>query len=153
MKSLELRIIPPLAMLICAALMWGLARMTPDMALPDGLRTSTWRLLLAAGLVIMGVAAFHFIRARTTINPMKPETANALVTTGLYRFSRNPIYVADVLFLLAWGVYLSNPFSLALTAGFILYINRFQIIPEERALEENFGQEYRNYKSRVRRWI
>ena len=84
---------------------------------------------------------------------MSPESTSSLVTAGLYRYSRNPIYVADVIFLLSWAFYLNNPISLLGIVGFVLYMNRFQIQPEERALEANFGQAYLDFKARVRRWI
>lgn len=84
---------------------------------------------------------------------MVPKRSSSLVTSGLYRYSRNPIYVADIVFLLAWAFYLNNPISLVGIVGFVLYMNRFQIEPEERALEANFGQDYLDFKARVRRWI
>jgi protein-S-isoprenylcysteine O-methyltransferase Ste14 len=109
--------------------------------------------LLLAGLVCMFVAVASFVVARTTINPMQPARASHLITTGIYRVSRNPIYVADVLLLAAWAVWLGSALNLALIAAFIWYIQRFQIMPEERALTKLFGQNYTAYCSRVRRWL
>ncbi|HHB82110.1 MAG TPA: isoprenylcysteine carboxylmethyltransferase family protein [Devosia sp.] len=153
MKFLETRIVPPLVMVIFAALMWGVAQVTSPFIVPGGLNKIAATIFLAAGLIIMLVSAFHFFKAKTTLNPMDPKKSSTLVTNGLYAFSRNPIYLADILFLLSWGFFLSNIFSLILVLGFAPYLTRFQIKPEERALEKTFGDEYLAYKSKVRRWI
>jgi protein-S-isoprenylcysteine O-methyltransferase Ste14 len=107
--------------------------------------------LVGLGFSVAGVAAFR--RARTTINPTKPATASALVSGGVYRLTRNPMYLGLLLLLLALAVFLSNPVALLLVPVFVLYINRFQITPEERALASLFGGEYAAYKERVRRWL
>ena len=153
MKFLETKIPPPAVMALFALAMWGLARVTPSFSILA--LVSFWgsKLFLAAGLVVLFLSAINFIRARTTFNPMAPQNAATLVTSGLYSFSRNPIYVADVLFLISWGLYLANPFALALILLFMAYITRFQIEPEERALSEKFGPDYAAYKKRVRRWL
>ena len=92
-------------------------------------------------------------RARTTVNPLRPERASALVTTGVYRITRNPMYVGMALMLLAWAVLLASPAALAGPVTFIAYMNRFQIGPEEDALDTLFGPDYAAYRSRVRRWL
>lgn len=107
--------------------------------------------LAGALICILGVGVFR--RAKTTVNPMKPECASSLVSSGIYRRTRNPMYLGFLLILLGWAVYLSNAFAFACTAGFCLYLDRFQIRPEEQALESRFGQDFNDYKSRVRRWI
>jgi protein-S-isoprenylcysteine O-methyltransferase Ste14 len=94
-----------------------------------------------------------FRRAKTTVNPLKPETSAALVSTGVYSHTRNPMYLGMVLALFAWAVYLSSIWSLVGPAFFVLYITRFQIIPEERALDRLFGAPFAAYKTRVRRWL
>ncbi len=152
MQFLETRIIPPVVMAIFALIMWGVAQVTPAIDL-GSMSNVISKLFLVAGFAILFIAAFYFFKAKTTLNPMNPTSSSALVTTGLYKFSRNPIYVADVLFLLSWGFYLSNPLSLVVILGFMPYLNRFQIEPEERALEQLFGQDYVAFKDRVRRWI
>ncbi len=153
MSSLELKIPPPLVMAIFALAMWAIARLTPPLEALLPYRDIVSRSFVIAGFVILGVAALYFLRARTTINPLNPGNTSSLVTRGLYRFSRNPIYVADVLFLIGWAFYMSNIFSFLLILGFMPYLNRFQIEPEERTLEAKFGDEYRAYKSQVRRWL
>lgn len=94
-----------------------------------------------------------FRRARTTVNPMKPDTASALVTGGIYRFTRNPMYLGDVLILLAIVVFFSHPLGLAGVVLFVAWMNLLQIPAEERALRARFGEAYDAYRARVRRWV
>jgi protein-S-isoprenylcysteine O-methyltransferase Ste14 len=107
----------------------------------------------AVGVSLDAIALFHFLRSRTTVNPLKPASASALVTGGIYRLTRNPMYLGLATLLLAWAIYLGNLAALAGVPLFILYMNRFQIAPEERALEARFGAEYIAYRTRVRRWL
>jgi protein-S-isoprenylcysteine O-methyltransferase Ste14 len=153
LSTLELKVPPVVVALVTAALMGIVARAGP------GFRWSLpARGLLATGLALvgllvgaMGVAAFR--RARTTVNPMTPGASSSLVRSGIYRLTRNPMYLGIALTLLGWGVFLSNALALCLPAGFVLYMNRFQIGPEERALAARFGDEFAAYSSRVRRWL
>jgi protein-S-isoprenylcysteine O-methyltransferase Ste14 len=153
MRFLELRIPPPIVGLIVGGGMWTVAHLPPILPLP-------WisRLLVAVVLVTIGVAVAlggvaSFRRARTTVNPLKPETSVALVSTGVYSFTRNPMYLGMGWALFAWAVYLSSVWSLLGPVLFALYITRFQIVPEERALERLFGASFAAYKKRVRRWL
>jgi len=107
--------------------------------------------LLGALTCLAGVR--YFRRAKTTVNPMKPESASALVASGIYRYSRNPMYLGFLLMLLGWALWLSNASALLLLPAFVLYMNRFQICPEERALLSLFGPDYMQYRARVRRWL
>ena len=100
---------------------------------------------------IAGMVAFR--RAKTTVNPVKASLASSLVIRGVYRYTRNPMYVGLLLTLLAWAVFLANPLAVLWVVVYVLYITRFQIIPEERVLASLFGAEYEAYKGRVRRWI
>lgn len=84
---------------------------------------------------------------------MKPESSSTLIKTGLYRYSRNPIYLGLAVILFGWGVYLSNILTLLFLVGFVLYLNRFQIEPEEKSLEQRFGVQFEEYKHKVRRWL
>lgn len=153
MRALELKIPPPLVALIIAVTMWIARNVAPTLELSPATR------IVAAGVVaviggyfsIAGTIAFR--RARTTVNPLKPERASSLVTSGVYRITRNPMYVALALLLVAWGFYLSAPALLAGSALFVLYVTRFQIQPEERVLRRMFGNEYTSYTQRVRRWL
>jgi protein-S-isoprenylcysteine O-methyltransferase Ste14 len=131
--------------------MLGLAWVAPALtfAVPSVLALP----VAAVGFLLDGIALFHFLRRRTTINPLQPESASALVTGGIYRLSRNPMYLGLATLLLAWAIYLGNVAALAGLPCFILYMNRFQIASEERALEARFGAEYFAYRTRVRRWL
>ncbi len=153
MNSLELKIPPPVVAVTIAALMWGLSRITPALVFGAELRGTCAIMIAAIGLAfdIAGVCAFW--RAKTTINPMKPGSSARLVNSGIYRVTRNPMYVGLCLVLTAWAVYLWNVWTLPGPALFVLYINRFQIVPEERALAALFGAEFSAYKARVRRWL
>ena len=84
---------------------------------------------------------------------MSPEKSSALVCTGIYKYSRNPMYLGMALLLLAWAIYLASVWALLGVMAYVLYITRFQIIPEERVMEKLFGQEYLAYKAKVRRWL
>ena len=146
MQALENRIPPPLVAVLFAVLMGLLARGLPG--LDPGLGT---RLLLALPLVMAGLlfvlaGGLAFRRAKTTVNPLKPASASALVTSGIYQYTRNPMYVSFALWLLAWGLYLASPLVLLGVLGFVLYMNRFQIYPEERALGQLFGADFAAYR-------
>jgi protein-S-isoprenylcysteine O-methyltransferase Ste14 len=152
MKALEHRIPPPLVGLLAALLMWALAAVPPLLALPGPLRLALCAALVATGVAfdLAGLVAFH--RARTTVNPLRPDRATSLVTGGVYRVTRNPMYVGMALLLAAWAVWLASPWALLVVAGFVLYITRFQIEPEERVLRQRFP-EFEAYAARVRRWL
>jgi protein-S-isoprenylcysteine O-methyltransferase Ste14 len=107
--------------------------------------------LLGGGISLAGVISFR--RAKTTVNPMKPGTTSSLVTTGIYRITRNPMYVGVLFVLVAWAVFLSSVWAFVGPLVFVLYINRFQIAPEERVLSAMFGTAYSNYLAKVRRWL
>lgn len=151
--SLEHRIPPPLVALLVGAAMAGLARFAPALPLPDSTRhvVTALLVLLGIGFDLAGLLAFR--KARTTINPLRPRKASAMVGGGVYRITRNPMYVGLLLLLLAWAVHLSALWPFAGPPLFVLYIGRFQIAPEERALESLFGDDYRSYCARVRRWL
>jgi len=153
MNLLELKFPPPLVALSLALLMWLMASLGQPLEVPFGVRVGVALALVFIGqsISISGMVAFH--RARTTINPIKASAASSLVSTGVYRFTRNPMYLGLLLTLLGWAAFLSNPASLLFVPIFVLYINRFQIKPEEQVLSSLFGAEYMAYKSRVRRWL
>lgn len=154
MTWLELKIPPPVVTLVVGALMWFVARWS---GMPiDG--PGSVRVAIAIALVVLGVALglagiAGFRRAATTLNPTRPSTASALVTDGVFRVTRNPMYLGLLACLLAWAVYLSSWQALLCLPLFVLYLDRFQIRPEERALSARFGADYDAYKAAVRRWL
>lgn len=153
MSQLELKI-PPLALFFLFGLLMYLAGwLTPDHAFDPLFRNSLAVLLLAASAVFGIGALLHFRTAGTTVNPLEPERSSALVTSGVFRLSRNPMYLALLLALVAWGLFLSNLYALALATLFVPYMNRFQIGPEERAMESGFGDAFTAYCRSTRRWI
>jgi protein-S-isoprenylcysteine O-methyltransferase Ste14 len=153
MDWLELKIPPPVVALAFGVFMWVASSLAAPVAVPFDYRAGAAAVLASLGVLIDFVAIITFWRARTTVNPMKPGATSALVTAGVYRFSRNPMYVGLVLFLLAWAVYLSSWLALLFVPVFVIYINRFQIQPEERVMLSRLGPEYTSYQARVRRWL
>ena len=157
MNALELKVPPPVVALCLGLLMWLVALpalpFTAPFELPFGLRSSlaVALALIGEGIGIAGIVSFR--RAQTTINPLKPGAASALVRSGVFRFTRNPMYLGLLLTLVGWAVWLWNPASLLFLPVFVLYIDRFQIGPEERALTRLFEAEFAAYRTRVRKWV
>ena len=151
--SLEAKVPPPLVALASAAFTWGIPVLAPRMELAGGVRLALCLAVVAAALVFSVGGVVSFRRARTTINPTTPEAASSLVSSGIYRITRNPMYVGLSLLLTAWAVFLSSVWALLVLVPFMLYISRFQIAPEERALTKLFAAEYALYKASVRRWL
>jgi protein-S-isoprenylcysteine O-methyltransferase Ste14 len=153
LPTLELKVPPPAVGLLCAAAMYGIATVAPDFTVATTLRVALATLLAVAGAATDLAGLIAFRRARTTINPLKPQNSSSLVSSGIYRYTRNPMYLGMLAFLLAWSAYLAQPLALLGPLAFVLYINRFQIIPEERVLAGLFGEEFTAYTNRVRRWL
>lgn len=153
MRALELRVPPVLVTAACAALMWSVAALTPSLAFEMPGRIILTLTFAAVGVVValMGVVAFR--RASTTVNPLRPEAASSLVTSGIYRVTRNPMYLGLLLVLLGWAVFLSHPLPWLGAPLFVAYMNRFQIRPEERHLHVQFGNEFDAYSRSTRRWL
>jgi protein-S-isoprenylcysteine O-methyltransferase Ste14 len=153
MRSLELRV-PPVAVVLAFGLaMAAVARLFPlaRVGLPGRLVAAI--VLVSAGVLVAATGVLTFRRQKTTVNPMTPEQSSALVVTGIYCYSRNPMYLGFLLVLAGWGAYLANLVALLLLPLFILYMNRFQIAPEERALSAKFGRPFDDYTRAVRRWL
>jgi protein-S-isoprenylcysteine O-methyltransferase Ste14 len=152
-RALELKIPPPIIMFLIGVLMWMFARATPawDFHLPA--RIIFAFVLFAGGLATGSAGVATFRRAKTTANPLKPESSSSLVTWGIYAITRNPMYLGGLVMLTGWAAFLENPFPLFFLPVYMLYINRFQIAPEERILTALFGAGYSDYQARVRRWL
>jgi len=152
-SSLELKVPPVLVVAVAALLMWAMAWATPELGVALPGRTPAAISAVLLGILVSAAGVVEFRRARTTVNPLTPNAASSLVAGGIYRLTRNPMYLGFALALLGWGVFLSNPLSLAMLFVFVGYMNRFQIAPEERALESLFGDAFKAYRSKVRRWL
>lgn len=153
MQALEHKVPPPIVGALVAAAMWFLSQFAPQLPLPQAAKLALVGLLVTAGITfdLLGLAAFR--RSRTTINPLRLNKASALVTGGVYKVTRNPMYVGMTLLLTAWAVHLSGLWPFIGPVLFVRYIGRFQIQPEERVLRGLFGQEYADYAARVPRWL
>ena len=153
MPNLELKIPPPLVAVMTAGAMYGVASLLPVLALSPSVRVGAALALAVAGASfdLTGLVAFR--RAKPTVNPMAPQRSSSVVSTGVYRFTRNPMYLGLVFLLLAWAVYLMSAWALLGVPVFMAYITRFQIKPEESVLAARFGKSYTDYCARVRRWL
>jgi len=114
--------------------------------------------VIATGLVIAGItlgvlAIKQLKREFTTLNPFRPNTTSSLVTSGIFKFTRNPMYLGMLFILIGFAIFLGKLSSFMVLPAFCLLLTEMQIKPEERILEEKFGDEYLDYKSRVRRWL
>lgn len=153
LASLELRIPPLLVGAGFAGAMYGLAALLPRLSVTVPLREATALSLLAAGVLVAIAGVVAFRRHRTTVNPLDPSASSCVVTGGIYAVSRNPMYLGFALVLAAWAAQLSSIPAALLLPGFVGYLTRFQIQPEERALLAKFGAPFEEYMSRVRRWV
>jgi protein-S-isoprenylcysteine O-methyltransferase Ste14 len=153
MTALDLKVPPPVVALGLALAMWAAARNTPVLDVAGTVRIAGAVAIALVGVAFSasGIAAFR--KAQTTLDPMRPDQASSLVTTGIYRVTRNPMYVGLLFVLLAWAAFLSAPWSLVGPVVFVAYMTRFQILPEESALTRAFGDAYASYTASVRRWL
>lgn len=110
-------------------------------------------LLLILGLTVLISAVRLFRKDKTTVNPLSPEQATKLVTDGIFKYSRNPMYLGMASILGSIAVFFNLIGGIILIALFCFYITKFQIIPEERAMSNLFSQDFDKYKQTTRRWI
>ncbi|MFT5597844.1 MAG: protein-S-isoprenylcysteine O-methyltransferase Ste14 [Urechidicola sp.] len=151
--KLDNKVPPPVVAILIAVTMWSLSAYEPALSLSAEMTETLVLLLVIVGVSFDVCGLLAFRQSKTTVNPMNPNKTSALVTGGIYRLSRNPMYVGLVLFLMAWAIQLSMLWPFIGPVFFIIYINRFQIAPEERVMENKFGVEYSAYKNKVRRWL
>lgn len=150
---MKLKIPPAFVFLFFAGIMYLLAKLLPVGTFDFFGRRYLTIVLFVLAILISIVSLYQFYKAKTTVDPTIPSKASRLVTGGIYKYSRNPMYLGMLLILLAFGLKLGNAFNTITAAFFVAYMNRFQIGPEEEVLSDLFGKEYRYYCSQVRRWF
>ena len=150
---MKLLIPPPVQALICAGVMWLIARQFPDLSFSFSLQQPLAILVCLTGIAIDLVSVGLFTREKTTVSPFNPANSTTLVTSGFYQYSRNPMYLGMACILTGLAIWLGNWGAFLMIPCFVWYITHLQIIPEEEILLEKFGQEYGEYMMRVRRWI
>lgn len=153
MRWLELKVPPVLLFAVLAAAMYGLTRALPVWAVTLPWRVGAAVTFAATGIAIALAGVAEFRRSQTTVHPQHPERTSVVVTGGVYRWTRNPMYLGLLLALLGWAIFLANPAAVAGLVAFVAWMNRFQIVPEERLLSEKFGPAYASYLVSVRRWL
>lgn len=151
--NLALKIIPPVQLVICAGLMLSLQYVFPQYHFSLAYSFPLIIFLIAAASIIGALALFDFRKHNTTFHPHTPEKTSTVVDSGIYAYSRNPMYFALVLVLLALALYLKNVTCFAVIPLFIWYITRYQIKPEEVMLDKLFPIDYQAYSQKVRRWL
>ena len=153
MSNVKLKI-PPVALTLSAALLiWLCNRFIPLYRLDVAVQQPVAFLMGSCGSIIALIAVGAFIKNKTTVDPRSPEKADTLVITGLYRYSRNPMYVGLLLMLVGLALYGGAVSGFGVVILFVGYMNRFQIVPEEFALQQKFGDRFSEYREKVRRWI
>ena len=146
-----IKIPPPILVIILTSLVYFSSTKLELIYLPYRHIVSV--IILIIGLIVIVSPVVDFIKSKTTINPVKFKNVNRLVTTGIYRYSRNPMYLGMILIIISTTVYYLNFLSVFSPLIFYIWINKFQINREEIFLEDKFGSEYLKYKSKTRRWI
>jgi protein-S-isoprenylcysteine O-methyltransferase Ste14 len=142
---------PPLIYLTGLAIGFALEAPLPSASPPDWLRWSLGSVLLVAGLALARSFVREFRRAQTPVDPREPTAA--IVTTGPYRLTRNPAYLAMALIYCGITALTGALWPLAALVPTLIAIDRGVIAREERYLERKFGRTYLSYKGRVRRWV
>jgi len=150
---MRLKVPPVLVFGVTAFLMWIISEYLPKAFL--GFSTAMWVIYLVAsvGLFFGVLGVVQFASNKTTVNPHKPENSSSVVKNGVYKYTRNPMYLGLLIVLISCAIYFGSGYSLLMIPIFIWYMNTYQIKPEEEMLVQLFGDEYRGYKQKVRRWI
>jgi protein-S-isoprenylcysteine O-methyltransferase Ste14 len=151
--KLALKIPPPVHALTFGAVMWLVDKQVSTGQFHFEFQLPIAILIAVSGVALVITSMLEFRRASTTIDPFHPEEASSLVDSGVFRFSRNPMYLSRLLVLIAWLIWLGSSYNLAVLAMFVSYITVFQIKPEEVVMKSLFGEEFEQYCSKVRRWI
>jgi protein-S-isoprenylcysteine O-methyltransferase Ste14 len=153
MKKLELLIPPVIVFLFVGILMWLVAYFMPDHQFEFRYQYMLVIDFVFVGAVVALFGVVGFRQAKTTVNPMTPEKSETLVNQGVYSYTRNPMYLGMALVLVGLVFLLGNWMTLVGIPVFVVYMTYFQIKPEERVLEQKFGEDFHLYVQKVRRWI
>ena len=148
---MKTKIPPPIVTLVSALLIFFSKELFPNYAFDYQSMLSI--VIFVSGLMILISAVSLFKKKETTVNPMSPEKASSLVVDGVFKHTRNPMYLGMSVVLLSISIQFNPIGGLLIVSLFVAYITAFQIIPEEEAMEENFGEEYLSFKRSTRRWI
>ncbi len=150
---MNLKVPPVIVVAITVFLMWVIEKYLPVEFL--ALNAPKWIIILTSilGIVCIVLGVIQFSVKKTTVNPHKPEDSTSLVSSGIYSISRNPMYMGMLMLLVFYGLFLGDGLVFLMLPVFIWYMNSFQIKPEEEMMIELFGDEYKDYQKRVRRWI
>jgi len=151
--NLALKVIPPVQIIVCAGLMLSLKSFFPQYHFYLTFNFPIIIILVASASIIGILALYGFHKHKTTFHPHTPEKTSTVVDSGIYAYSRNPMYLALVLILLALALYLKNLTCFTIIPMFIWYITRYQIKPEEETLDKLFPNNYQTYRNKVRRWL
>lgn len=150
---MKLKIPPALQVVLFGFLMWFIKKITQQQHFDFQYQNQASWLIFFIGIILGLFAVYSFKKAKTTVDPLNPEKASQLVVQGLYKYSRNPMYVAMLFVLIAFCLRLGNLYNLVVVVIYIWFITEFQIKPEEKTLTKLFGQDYNKYISKVRRWL
>ena len=148
---LKTKIPPPIVTILFAIMIFYFSDNFAYIDLPFKIYISLFFIVL--GFIVTFSSARNFKKKDTTVNPMKPNETSKLVTDGFFKITRNPMYLGMLLFLLGLSIYNGLIVGLIFLPLFVGYITYFQIIPEENAMLEIFGEEFKVYMKKVRRWI
>lgn len=150
---MNLKVIPVIQLFLAGIAIYLIHHFFPQIRISFSFQNLISYVLSGAAFLILVFSLQLFWRAGTTADPAHPEKASKLVTGGIYKVTRNPMYLAMLLILLGFTVKIGNPFGLIPVMAFVWSMTQFQIKPEETALTEMFGDSYLEYQKQVRRWI
>ena len=148
--NLKTKIPPPLITLICILIIYFFEK--------EFIFFEDWNIYISGffllwGLIIIAFAVFKFAKTKTTVDPTKPSKTSSLVISGIYRITRNPMYLGMLFLIISFTFYKLSLFGAIVIPSFIFYINKYQIEPEEYEMRKKFGENFEDYCKKVDRWI
>ena len=149
-KYLNTKIPPPIVMFLCIGIIY-LFESQIEYSQPN--LKAAGIIFLILGLIIIFLAVLKFMKTKTTVDPTRPHKTSNLVISGIYKITRNPMYLGMLFLIMAYAIYNNNIFGCIVIPVFIFYINKFQIEPEEIEMRKKFGESFENYCKKVNRWI